>query len=83
MKRRGASGKPLTVRQLLNRDGNTCYICDKDIDTSLSGLDDLGPTIDHVIPLARGGTNDGFNLRLTHRKCNTKKGVSIPALIPA
>lgn len=83
MKRRGAAGKPLTVRELLDRDGNICYICDRAIDVSLSGSDNLGPTVDHVIPLARGGTNQGSNLRLTHRQCNTKKGVSLPALIPA
>lgn len=83
MKRRGAVGKPLTVIQLAERDGTICYICESDIDLGLSGLDRFGPTIDHVIPLALGGTNDDSNLRLTHRDCNTKKGISLPALIPA
>lgn len=82
-KRRGASGRGLTVRQLRDRDGDCCYLCGNLIDCSLSGLDSDGPTIDHVMPLARGGDNSSDNLRLTHRKCNTVKGASVLTLIPA
>lgn len=32
--------------------------------------------IDHIKPLAKGGTNDIINLGLSHIKCNSKKGKS-------
>lgn len=31
-------------------------------------------TIDHIIPLSRGGTNDPMNLRAVHPECNRLKG---------
>lgn len=31
-------------------------------------------TVDHVIPLSRGGTNDSANLQTLCRKCNASKG---------
>ena len=31
-------------------------------------------TIDHIIPLAKGGTHDWFNLAPACRSCNAKKG---------
>jgi len=35
--------------------------------------DPLAPSIDHVIPLSKGGTNDLANLRLSHWGCNYSK----------
>lgn len=31
-------------------------------------------SIEHVLPLSRGGTNDRANLALAHRTCNGEKG---------
>lgn len=31
-------------------------------------------TLDHKIPLMRGGSNQFDNMQLTHEKCNSKKG---------
>lgn len=31
-------------------------------------------TVDHIIPLSRGGTNELKNLRLVHSSCNQIKG---------
>jgi 5-methylcytosine-specific restriction endonuclease McrA len=35
--------------------------------------DDMAPTLDHVIPRARGGKDDDGNLRCAHRICNSLK----------
>jgi 5-methylcytosine-specific restriction endonuclease McrA len=43
----------------------------------LSGLDDWGPTIDHVIPLVKGGPDTRNNVQLAHRTCNVAKGSKI------
>ena len=44
----------------------TCYLCKKPI---LFGQD----SIDHLIPITRGGLSNIENLAIAHRKCNTKK----------
>ena len=36
--------------------------------------DPLAPTIDHVIPLSRGGTDTADNKRAAHAVCNFRKG---------
>ena len=38
------------------------------------------PTVDHVVPRARGGTSDPTNLRLAHRRCNGARGSDVPEL---
>jgi 5-methylcytosine-specific restriction endonuclease McrA len=39
------------------------------------------PTIDHVVPLALGGTNELSNLALAHGPCNSGKGARSTHLI--
>jgi 5-methylcytosine-specific restriction protein A len=47
-------------KRILERDGHVCWLCGR------LGAD----TVDHVIPRARGGTNEDDNLRAAHAKCN-------------
>lgn len=47
--------------------GNNCLCCGSD--------DDL--TIDHVIPINKGGKNELDNLQPLCRSCNSKKGIDI------
>jgi 5-methylcytosine-specific restriction endonuclease McrA len=35
-------------------------------------------TLDHIVPLSRGGQNTRGNLRVVCRSCNQKKGMSTP-----
>lgn len=59
---------------------DTCGICGKLVDKSLPGTDPKGPTIDHIIPIARGGhPADISNLQLAHRCCNVAKSDSLEA----
>lgn len=50
-------------RQVLARDGSACREC---------GATD-SPTIDHIVPLAQGGTSDLGNLQVLCRRCNHRK----------
>lgn len=51
-----------------------CAICGKPVDFSLKYPHPLSPTIDHIIPLAKGGhPSDIDNLQLAHRCCNRRK----------
>lgn len=49
----------------------TCEICKKPINKRNKKLKS---SIDHIIPISKGGTEDFKNLRVAHRICNNKKG---------
>jgi len=50
------------------------------IDKTLLGADDQwGPSIDHVIPRAEGGSSGVDNLRASHKECNNAAGRSVTA----
>lgn len=50
-----------------------CGICGQPVDKRLKFPDPMSATIDHIIPLAKGGTNDQENLQLAHFWCNRQK----------
>lgn len=51
-----------------------CAICGKPVDFSLKYPHPLSPTIDHIIPVSKGGhPSDIDNLQLAHRTCNRQK----------
>jgi 5-methylcytosine-specific restriction endonuclease McrA len=61
--------------QIYDRDGGMCQIChDKQIiDRNLKAPHPLSASIDHVIPLAKGGTHEPSNCQLAHFICNSRK----------
>lgn len=70
----------ITVLGLFLRDKGVCSICGKrcdtndykmDGDTFIAGND--YPSIDHIIPLSKGGEHSWDNVQLAHRICNTRK----------
>ena len=57
-----------TVRlRILARCGFTCQHCG-------ASLFEIEPHIDHIVPLAKGGTNDESNLQALCAPCNLAKG---------
>jgi len=64
---------------LIERDGNVCHLCNTAIDLSLARNSRFGATIDHVIPLSKGGLDVLDNLKLAHWICNIKKGNRVNA----
>jgi 5-methylcytosine-specific restriction endonuclease McrA len=72
--RHGKRKYKMSTRQLAQRDGTNCGICGLFVDVTLdraAGPD--CPSVDHVIPRARGGSNDPANLQLAHLRCNMLK----------
>jgi len=59
---------------IIERDGNICHLCDVEIDLSLARNSRFGATIDHVVPVSKGGADTLENMRLAHWICNIKKG---------
>ena len=58
---------------ILERDGWVCHICTLPIDPTVQWPAVDSPTVDHVIPLAQGGSNDADNLAAAHAYCNNVK----------
>lgn len=52
------------ARKVLPTDNLTCVECE--------APEDL--TVDHIVPISRGGGNDPSNLRVLCRPCNSRKG---------
>lgn len=51
-----------------------CGICGRPVDKSIKYPHPMSPTIDHIIPLAKGGDpSDISNLQLAHFCCNRQK----------
>lgn len=65
----GKLGGNVRIR-VLERDGYRCVYCGATAQTATL-------EIDHVIPLARGGTNDSTNLVTACRDCNNGKRASL------
>ena len=55
-----------------------CGICGKPVDFSYKNPHPLAPTVDHIIPVSKGGhPTDLSNLQLAHRCCNRAKSDSL------
>lgn len=72
---RGATGPAdrFTVHDLIARDGNTCGICGEPIEGTRYPHP-MSASIDHIIPISRGGTHTLTNARPTHLRCNIARG---------
>lgn len=85
IKDNGKIDKDINLLSLFERDGGICWLCgefclieDKECRVSEKGnvyIATFGnyPSIDHVIPLAKGGSHTWKNVRLAHKKCNSLK----------
>lgn len=68
----------LNAAQVAERDGTECKWCGEDVDLGLIGSrSKWAPSVDHIIPWSRGGTDNPENLQLMHRVCNAQKGTRI------
>ena len=59
---------------IYRRDRYRCQLCGKPLAMSESVPHPNAPTLDHVIPLARGGTHEPSNVQAAHFLCNASKG---------
>lgn len=54
-----------------------CWLCGRAIDYGLKYDDPMSFVIDHIIPLARNGTDTLDNVAAAHRQCNSIKRARI------
>jgi predicted nucleic acid-binding Zn ribbon protein len=67
----------IDVGAVYERDEWCCQLCHLPVDESLRYPDQLCATLDHIVPLSRGGSHTYSNVQLAHAFCNITKGAGI------
>lgn len=63
--------------EIYSRDNWVCQLCNKPVNRELTWPHKQCASLDHILPLARGGTNAITNLQLAHYSCNSRRGDKI------
>ena len=62
-------------RKRILAEGEVCALCGLPIDKKLRFPDPMSATVDHIVPVAKGGhPSDPQNLQIAHLICNQIKG---------
>jgi len=64
---------------IFERDKWRCQLCSEKLDMDTVAPHPRSPTIDHVIPLSKGGTHEPANVQAAHLSCNMIKGNRVSA----
>lgn len=59
--------------EIFERDGWVCQWCHEPVDPSLKGRHPMMKSLDHIVPLVRGGEHSRANTQLVHFRCNSAK----------
>ncbi|MGM0124877.1 hypothetical protein IGI37_002271 [Enterococcus sp. AZ194] len=72
--------RDITLVKLYERDKGVCYICGEQCDFEDFNKNEVFfvcgktyPTVDHIVPIAKGGLHAWCNVRLAHHFCNSIK----------
>ena len=80
--------RDIDLKKLYARDHGICWICGNKCDFDDHWTDENGayyvgasyPSIDHVMPLSKGGLHSWDNVKLAHHYCNTLKNNKVVGL---
>lgn len=72
-RKREAFVAPVHRRRIFERDGWRCRLCGKKVKRDAVAPHPLAPVLDHIIPLAKGGTHEPANVQCAHFLCNSRK----------
>ena len=65
--------KGITLKKLISKNGLQCQICGMFCDPTASPNSTLYPSIDHIVPIHKGGGHTWDNVQIAHRICNSNK----------
>lgn len=70
----GGEFEPITLSDIIKRDGPCCYICGIVTDPDVPAHSENKAELEHVVPLSKGGHHIADNLRCACFRCNRTKG---------
>lgn len=73
-KKHGVPYEYINKRKVYRRDGWVCGLCGGRIDRKVKYPDPLSASLDHIVPMSRGGGHLYRNVQASHLSCNTAKG---------
>lgn len=74
-----ATVERFSVQGIFERDGWSCHLCETQIDRELTYPDPMSASLDHVVPLSRGGAHSRRNCAASHLICNVRKQARVEA----
>lgn len=66
-------GEPFSAREVFDRDEWTCRLCGEGIDKWRRFPDPWSASVDHIVPVSRGGAHSLDNVQASHLSCNARK----------
>jgi len=73
----GCGHEPYPNQYIFERDAWECGICGRKINKRLKHPDPLSGSIDHIIPLSKGGNDSLLNVQAAHLRCNLGKNAAL------
>jgi 5-methylcytosine-specific restriction endonuclease McrA len=70
---RDAFVEPVNRMAIFERDRWRCQLCHRKVDKRLKHPHLMSATLDHIVPLAKGGKHEAVNVQLAHLHCNVAK----------
>jgi 5-methylcytosine-specific restriction endonuclease McrA len=71
---RGGIVENFTDLEIFERDEWVCQLCYEPIDRDLSYPEPHSVSLDHIIPVTKGGDHTRINVQAAHLRCNISKG---------
>lgn len=62
-----------TLREIAERDAWRCHLCGGSVPDRPYSARDKDPTLDHLIPVSKGGPHTRSNVALAHNRCNWER----------
>lgn len=70
----GVEYEPISAAEVYAEDGFVCQLCGGLVDVTRFHPDPLSPSLDHVVPMSKGGPHLRSNVQTAHLGCNISKG---------
>lgn len=71
--KKNVNSERVSLKTVYARDGWLCKICGEPVNFIRQHPDPMSPSLDHIIPLSKGGPHTFANVQLAHLICNLRK----------
>lgn len=75
---RGEYAEHIDFATIVKRDRGRCKLCGERVALNEAVPHPKAATLDHIVPLARGGLHTATNVQLAHFQCNCVKWAKVP-----